>query len=92
MCSSETAFVELHPVSQPLVVALGDGHKLNVVGEGVVSLKTKLPDGSVKKCKLLDVPYIPALAYNLLSVSTAAENGKTTNFDDDGCQIIHTNN
>ncbi len=64
MCSSKEAFTELHPVSQPLEVTLGDGHKLNVVGEGVVSLKTRLRDGSVKP---LDVLYIQTLVYNLLS-------------------------
>ena len=69
-------------------MSLGDGHRLDVAGEGVVSLKTKLPDGSFKKCKLLDVFYVPELAYNLLSVPRAAENGKTTKFDKNGCHVF----
>lgn len=90
-CGSEKLFVELQPVKQPMEVTLGDGHVLKVAGQGVVSLKMKLPDGNVRRCKLLDVLYVPALAYNLLSVSKAAENGKVTKFDDDGCQILNSN-
>ena len=41
--------MDLRSVSQPLEVSLGDGHRLRVAGEGVVSLTTKLPDGSVRK-------------------------------------------
>ena len=53
MCNSKKAFVELRSVNPKMQVSLGDGHRLDVAGEGVVSLKTKLPDGSFKKCKLL---------------------------------------
>ncbi len=89
MCGSEKYFVELHPVKQEMEETLGDGHVLKVAGQGVVSLKMKLPDGSVRRCKLLDVLYVPALAYNLLSVLKVAENGKVTKFDDNGCQILN---
>lgn len=70
MCSSKMAFVELNPANQALEVSLGDGHRLDVVGEGVVSLKTRLSDGRVRTCKLLDVLYVPALAYNLVQPRT----------------------
>ena len=32
--------------------------------------------------------YVPALSYNLVSVAKTAENGKVTEFDNSGCQII----
>jgi hypothetical protein len=38
----------------------------------------KLSDGGVRRCKLLDVLYVPGLAYNLLSVSKAVESGSMT--------------
>ena len=80
MCGSKTPFVELCNLNQPMEVTLGDGNVLNVARQGVVSLKMKLSDGSVRRCKLLDVLYVPGLAYNLLSVSKAAESGNMTNF------------
>ena len=49
----------------------------------------KLPNSSSRKCKLLDMLYMPALSYNLLSVSKAAENGKVTKFDNNGCKILN---
>ncbi len=85
MCGSEKFFEK---IQQPNEVTLGDGHPLKVAGQEVVSLKTKLSDGSTRRCKLLDVSYVPALEYNLLSVSKAAENGKIIKFDEDGCQIL----
>ena len=91
MCGSKTPFVELCNPNQPMEVTLGDGNVLNVAGQGVVSLKMKLSDGSVRRCKLLDVLYVPGLAYNLLSVSKAAESGNVTNFDANGCQILNKN-
>jgi hypothetical protein len=56
-------------------VTLGDGKVLNVAGQGIAYLKMKLSAGSMRRCKLLDVLYVPGLAYNLLSVSKAAESG-----------------
>ena len=54
-----------------------------------MSLRMKLPDRSTRKCKLLDVLYIPVQSYNLLSVSKAAESGKVIKFDEDGCKILN---
>ena len=54
----------------------------------------KLPCGNkTRKCKLVDVLYVPnyKLSYSLLSVSKAAESGKTTKFDETGCQILGKN-
>ena len=90
MCGDEKLFVNLKPLKEQVEVTLGDGHTLKVSGQGTVPLDMKLPDGGVRKCKLLDVLHVPALTYNLVSVSKAAESGITAKFDDDGCQIINS--
>ena len=68
-------------------VTLGDGRALQAVGRGVVPLMMKLPSGVTRKCNMQDVLYVPALSYNLMSVSQAAERGKVTEFNSSGCQI-----
>ena len=92
MCSRRKLFSELHPLKQQTDMTLGDGHTLKVGGRGTVSLKMKLSDSSTRKCKLLDVLHVPGLSYNLLSVSKAAENGKVTKFNEDGCKILNSDN
>ena len=44
MCSNKKLFVDLQPLKQPMEVTLGDGHVLEAIGRGVVSLKMKLPN------------------------------------------------
>ena len=44
MCSNKKLFVDLHPLTKPMEVTLGDGHTLEAIGRGVVSLKMKLPN------------------------------------------------
>ena len=88
MCSNKKLFVELQPLKKPMEVSLGDGHTLEAIGRGVVPLKMKLPNSSPRRCNLQDVLYVPALSYNLISVAKAAVNGKVTEFDDSGCQIV----
>ena len=63
MCSNKKLFVDLQPLKQPMEVTLGDGHVLEAIGRGVVSLKMKLPNSVTRRCNVL---YVPALSYNLL--------------------------
>ena len=42
----------------------------------------KLPNGTIWRCNLHYVLLVQKLAYNLLSVSKAAEAGMTTKFDE----------
>ena len=70
---------------------LGDGHVSKAITQGVVLLEMKLPSGKTRKCKLVDVLYVPKLSYSLLSVSKARGSGKTTKFDETGCQILGKN-
>ena len=58
---------------------------------GVVLLEMKLPGGKTRKCKLVDVLYVPKLSYSLLSVSKTIESGKTTKFNETRCQILGKN-
>ena len=60
---------------------------LKGTGHGTVTLTINEHDSSTSKCHLLNVLYVPSLSYNLLSVSKAAENGKTTEFDKEGCKL-----
>ena len=88
-CRYDKWFVELQSLEHPLEIILGDGHALETIGRGIFVLEMKLPDDKIRMCKLQDVLYVPKLSYNLLSVSKAAESGKTTNFNEAGCQILN---
>ena len=89
MCHNVMLFVELNSLKQSLEVSLGDGCVLEATGRETVLLEMKLPSGVMKQCKLRDVLYLPKLAHNLLSVSKAAEGGKTTEFMKNGCNIVN---
>ena len=54
-------------------------------------MEVKLCDGKTKSCRACDVLYVPKLFYNLLSVSKAAETGKTTKFNESSSQILDDN-
>ncbi len=90
MCADEKLFTELSPLGEQTSVTLGDGHKLEAVGQGTVKLIMNLEDGK-RECRLLNVLHVPSMAYNLLSVSTVAENGKDTVFKEGICEIITKN-
>lgn len=76
MCHDEKLFIELHPLTRETNVSLGDGHKLQVTGQGTVLMSMSLPDGKTRKCRLNDVLYVPSLSYNLFSVSEKWEGNK----------------
>lgn len=88
MCSDSGLFESLKNLKHPIDVSVGDGRTLKATGRGIVSLNMNLPDGKLKKRKLIDVLYVPKLSYNLLSVSKASENGKTTEFNGTVCRIF----
>lgn len=88
MCNDKTLFSNLESLDKPQEVSLGDGHTSKATAQGVILLEMKLPGGKTRECKLVDVLYVPKLSYSLLSVSKAAESGKTTKFDETGCQIL----
>ena len=57
-------------------------------GEGTVIIEILLPDGSTS-CKLKNTVLVSGLLYCLLSVSKASTAGKTTKFDETGCEILN---
>ena len=91
MSNDKKLFINLQGLDKPQEVSLGDGHVSKATAQGVVLLEMKLPSDKTRKCKLVDVLYVPKLSYSLLSVSKATESGKTTKFDETGCQILGKN-
>ena len=90
MCNNSKCFVDLRDLEQPQEISLGDGHTVKANKCGAVMLQMKLPGNEIKKCKLHDVLYVPALTYNLLSISRATKSGKTTEFTNNCCRITDT--
>ena len=91
MCNDKSLFTKLQQLNHPQEVALGDGHVVKASERGTVTLEMKLPGNQVRKCDVHDVLYVPELSYNLLSVSKAAEAGKTFEFDGERGRIVGTN-
>lgn len=86
MCGNSKLFDSLQCLEQPIEVSLGGGYVLQATGRGNIPLKMNLLGGKSRHCRLYDVLHVPELSYNLLSVSKAAENGKTTEFNVSGCR------
>ena len=62
MCCDGKLFSELHLLEKETDVTLGDGHTLQATGQGTVPLMMNLPDGSSRKCCLLEVLFVPSLS------------------------------
>ena len=88
ICNSKELFEDLHPLSRPQKVTLGDGHTLEAIGTGVVEVKQKVPDEESKVGRLNKVLYVPTLAYNLLSVAKVTEAGKVITFGETQGEVI----
>ena len=76
MCNDQQLFKQFVSLKEPQEVTLGDGHSLEAVGQGIVTLETRLPSGKIKRCNLNNVLCVPKLAYNLLSVPKASAAGE----------------
>jgi len=87
MCNDRRMFTEFKQLGSSEKVTLGDGRSLDVAGEGTVDMDMLLNDGIRRGCSLMNVLYVPSLAYNLVSVSRAAVAGKIVDFDDSGCEF-----
>ena len=85
MCNDKGLLAEFVSLKSPLEITLGDGHVLQAIGHGKVSMQMKWPGWKRLKSKLHDMLYVQ-LSYNLFS--EAAEAGKVTRFNESGCQII----
>ena len=89
MCNDVSLFSELRDQKNSEKVILGDGCSLQTKGQGTVDLEMFLADGASRRCDLKNVLYVPELEYNLLSVSRAAEAGKTVKFNSSGCEFTN---
>lgn len=92
MCSDEQFFSDLHQLSNPEKVKLGDGRLVEATHSGTVILMMKLPDGVNKRCKLSNVLFVPELCYNLLSISKATKFGYDLLFSGNNCKIFNRKN
>ncbi len=85
ICCDETLFDELD--SDSTEITLGDGTTITSTGKGTVHLTLINNEEEDKDGVLSDVLYVPALSFNLLSVSRVTENGKKATFYNDMCDI-----
>ena len=92
MCNDKSVFIKYEKLQTPLEVVLGDGYKVDAIGNRTVILTNQLPSGKHKKCNLYHVLHVPRLSYNLLSVSTITKHGKTVKFESDTCQVLDDGN
>ena len=96
MCNDKSAFIKYEKLQTPLEVVLGDGYKIDAIGDaignGTIILTNQLPSGKRMKCNLYNVLHVPRLSYNLLSVLTITEHGKTVKFESDTCQVLDDGN
>ncbi len=87
MTHQRESFSEYNALSQPEKVLLGDGRSVQAVGKGTIRLQVLL-EGQWKKRYLNNVLHVPALAYNLLSISVAAtKQHKEITFKGSQCYI-----
>ena len=87
MCRNKDRLENLKKLRQPKKVKVGNGQYVEAHSEGTVKLIVK-SRSKTKKVKLQNVLLVPELKYNLLSVSKAAELGKSVVFNKDGCDIV----
>ena len=81
MCNKESMFTAVETLPTPMSAMLSDGRNLQAVGHGNVTLTMHLPKGK-ETCTLYDNLLVPDLAYNLLSITSAAKKGKVTIFSE----------
>ena len=81
ICSTKEQFDTYLPLQKSLQVTLGDGHQVEAIGTGVVTLKLNLPGRASQIGSLKDVLHVPKLTYNLLSVPKVAEARNHVSFD-----------
>ena len=88
MCNNEELFDQTIGVETPQKITVGDGHSVQAIGRGDVTLRMNVPNQKNQKCKLSDVLYVPDLWHNLLSVSKVAIDGKSFEFGQSHCNIV----
>ena len=62
--TQEQLVIEFNPFKRAQSEILGDGHRLEATGRGVVDVQLILPNGQTKKKQICDVLYVPGFSYN----------------------------
>ena len=62
MCNDKSAFAKYEKLQTPMEVVLGDGYKVDAIGNGTVILTNQFPSGKRKKCNLYHVLHVPRLS------------------------------
>ena len=78
---AQKSIIRCITLCKSLQVTLGDGHQVEAIGTGVVTLKLNVPGRGSQIGRLDDVFYVPKLTYNLLSVPKVTEAGNNVFFD-----------
>lgn len=85
ICHDESHFTELSKIG-PLSTIMGDDSDVHAKGEGVSWCEIHF-SGSIQKCKLDAVLYVPGLKYNLISVVRMTKSGCKVIFEGTTCEI-----
>ena len=87
MCCDRRLFSSFTKVDDTQKIKVGDGKCVTSSKEGTVMITVRT--GKVaRKFRLTNVLYVPDLKFNLLSVAKAAEAGKRTEFNRQGCKFV----
>ena len=81
ICSTKEYYKIYHPLQKSLQVTLGDGHQVEAIRTGVVTLRLNVPGRDSQIGSLDNVLYVPKLTYNLLGVLKVTEAGSNVFFD-----------
>ena len=87
MIKEKTVLRNYRNFDSPELVRLGDGHVVEALGAGNLSVKVFAPNGSDCKFTISDVLYIPQLASNLFSVKAATKHGHILLFNNVECWV-----
>ena len=88
MTNNSEHFSKSCELVKPIKIEVGDGRSVLATAIGTVNLNAKLSKNRVKMCRLINVLYVPKLAYNLLSVPQLTKEGKKTTFSEEKCDIF----
>ena len=66
ICNDKQMFLKLEDTKLPQVLRVGNGYSVQVKGIGTIKLNAEV-HGSVKKCKLRKVLFVPDLKFNLMT-------------------------
>ena len=92
MCCNKDLFSELIEIRGASEIKVGDGRCLQTTGFGKVSLKIKLTGNILSSFELVNILFVPELAYNLISVSELTKAGKITSLYRKSCEIFDHQN